>query len=151
MKPVSFSKKDLAPWIKFVQQRRQCVPSFVNIYCEDLIIVRFLVSPLQPSDMSLEPSRPHKISCYYCKLPPTPLELPGLWLVFFFFPKAKFLLPNNVFVSSLKNKNQDATYYFIVLLIGSTCFGHYYDHHQELATTLVVSFLVSCSPDTTPA
>jgi len=27
--------------------------------------------------------------------------------------------------SKLKNKNQlDATYYFIVLLIGSTCFGH---------------------------
>jgi len=30
-------------------------------------------------------------------------------------------------------KNQlDATYYFIVLLIGSTCFGHYYAHRQEL-------------------
>jgi len=26
----------------------------------------------------------------------------------------------------------DATYYFIVLPIGSTCFGHYYAHHQEL-------------------
>jgi len=43
-------------------------------------------------------------------------------------------------------KNQlDATYYFIVLPMGSTCFGHYYAHHQELATimfiaTLVVSF-----------
>jgi len=42
-----------------------------------------------------------------------------------------------------------ATYYFIVLLIGSTCFGHYYAHHQELTTimlinTLVVSFLVCC-------
>ena len=53
-------------------------------------------------------------------------------------------------VLPLKNKNQiDATYYFIVLLIGSTCFGHYYAHHQELATimlitTLVVSFLVCC-------
>jgi hypothetical protein len=50
----------------------------------------------------------------------------------------------------LKNKNQlDATYYFIVLLKGSTCFGHYYAHHQELATmmlitTLVFSFLVFC-------
>jgi len=22
--------------------------------------------------------------------------------------------------------------YFIVLLLGSTCFGHYYAHHQEL-------------------
>jgi len=34
---------------------------------------------------------------------------------------------------------------FIVLLIGLTCFGHYYAHRQELAimmliTTLVVSF-----------
>ena len=49
-----------------------------------------------------------------------------------------------------RTKNQlDATYYFIVLLIGSTCFRHYYAHHQELAiimlnTTLVVSFLVCC-------
>jgi len=47
-------------------------------------------------------------------------------------------------------KNQpDATCYFIVLLIGSTCFGYYYVHHQKLAimmliTTLVVSFLVCC-------
>jgi len=37
----------------------------------------------------------------------------------------------------------------IVLLIGSICFGHYYAHHQELATImlitiLVVSFLVCC-------
>ena len=43
----------------------------------------------------------------------------------------------------------DATCYFIVLLIGSKYFGHYYAHHQELATmmlitTLVVSFLVFC-------
>jgi len=50
----------------------------------------------------------------------------------------------------MKNKKPiDATYYFIVPLIGSTCFGHYYAHHQELATmilitTLVVSFLVCC-------
>jgi len=48
-------------------------------------------------------------------------------------------------------KNQlDAIYYFIVLLIGSTCFGYYYAHHQELATMmlitiLVVSILVCCS------
>jgi len=53
-------------------------------------------------------------------------------------------------LSRLKNKNQlDVTYYFIVLLIGSTCFGHYNAHHQELATimliaTLVVSFLSFC-------
>jgi len=47
-------------------------------------------------------------------------------------------------------KNQlNATCYFIVLLIGSTCFRHYYAHHQELMTmmlitTLVISFLVYC-------
>jgi len=47
-----------------------------------------------------------------------------------------------------KNKNQlDATCYFIALFIGSTCFGLYCAHHQELETmmlitTLVVSFLV---------
>ena len=44
-----------------------------------------------------------------------------------------------------KSLKLDATYYFIVLLIGSTCIGHYYAHHQKLATimfiaTLVVSF-----------
>ena len=55
-----------------------------------------------------------------------------------------------MFRNKLKNKNAiDATYYFIALLIGSTCFGHYYAHHQELATlmfitTLVISFLVCC-------
>jgi len=49
-----------------------------------------------------------------------------------------------------RTRNQlDATCYFIVFLIGSTSFGHYYTHHQELATmmlitTLVVSFLVCC-------
>jgi len=29
------------------------------------------------------------------------------------------------------------TSYFISLLMCSTCFGHYYIHHQELATTLL--------------
>ena len=36
----------------------------------------------------------------------------------------------------MKNKNQlDATYYFVVFLVGSTCFGHYYAHHQEARLT----------------
>ena len=40
-------------------------------------------------------------------------------------------------------KNQlDATYYFIVLLIGSTCFRHYYAHHQELATVMLITTFV---------
>ena len=43
----------------------------------------------------------------------------------------------------LKNKSQlDATYYVIVHLIGSTCFGHYYAHHQELATIMLITTLV---------
>jgi len=49
----------------------------------------------------------------------------------------------------LKNKNQiGAAYYFIVLLIGSTCFGHYYVHHQELTTiTLITTLVVSFCKD----
>jgi len=46
----------------------------------------------------------------------------------------------------------DATYYFIVPLIDSTCFGHYYAHDQELATMmlitkLMVSFFICCRLD----
>ena len=50
------------------------------------------------------------------------------------------------FINNWRIKNQpDATYYFIVLLIGWTCYGHYYAHHHELAiTTLVISFLICC-------
>jgi len=33
-------------------------------------------------------------------------------------------------------------YYFIVLHIGSTCFGHYYAHHQELANIMLITTLV---------
>jgi len=36
----------------------------------------------------------------------------------------------------------DATYYFIVHLIGSTRFGHYYDHNQEFATIMLITTLV---------
>jgi hypothetical protein len=39
-------------------------------------------------------------------------------------------------------KNElDATYYFIVLLIGLTCFEHYYAHYQELATMMLIAIL----------
>ena len=31
---------------------------------------------------------------------------------------------------------------FTVLLIGSTCFEHYYTHHQELATIMLITTLV---------
>ena len=39
----------------------------------------------------------------------------------------------------LKNKIQlDATYYFIMLTLGSTCFGHHYARRQELTTVALV-------------
>ena len=42
----------------------------------------------------------------------------------------------------MENKNQlVATYCFIILMIGSTCFGHCYAHHQELTTTVMITTL----------
>ena len=52
------------------------------------------------------------------------------------------LLLNVPIYLPLKSKNQlDANYYFIVLLMGSPCFGHYYAHHQELATIMLITTL----------
>jgi len=45
-------------------------------------------------------------------------------------------------VTSLMTENKiqlDATYYFIMLMLGSTCFGHHYAHHQELTTIALVT------------
>ena len=63
-----------------------------------------------------------------------------------------FIGPCIIVITEESKNPLDATYYFIALLIGSTCFGHYYAHHQELAammliTTLVASFLVYCMLD----
>ena len=42
----------------------------------------------------------------------------------------------------------DVTYYFIVLLIGSTCFGNCHAHHRELATKMLITIsVVSFSKD----
>jgi hypothetical protein len=39
----------------------------------------------------------------------------------------------------LREENQlDATEWFIALTICSTCFGHFYAHHQEFETILVL-------------
>jgi len=39
-----------------------------------------------------------------------------------------------------REKSQlDATQWFIEITIHSTCFGHYYAHHQELETVQVVT------------
>ena len=42
----------------------------------------------------------------------------------------------------LKKNQLDATYFFIVLLIGSTCFGHYYAHHRALTTIMLITRFV---------
>jgi hypothetical protein len=41
----------------------------------------------------------------------------------------------------------DATLWFIELVICSTYFGHFYAHHQELETILLVTRGVSCCKD----
>jgi len=81
------------------------------------------------------------------------------WVAFFSFRSSNIIITGHYrffthcFQHMFYNwriKNQlDVTCYFIVLLIGSTCFGHYCAHHKELATimlitTLVVSFSVCC-------
>jgi len=43
-------------------------------------------------------------------------------------------------LDNAKDKIQiEATYYFIILLLGSTCFEHHYAHHQELTTKALVT------------
>ena len=50
---------------------------------------------------------------------------------FIFLPKSTF--------KCVEKKNQvDATEWFIVLIICSTCFGHFYAHHQELEAICVL-------------
>jgi len=45
-----------------------------------------------------------------------------------------------------REENQlDATECFIALIICSTCFGHFYAHHQELETILVLLPHVECN------
>ena len=45
----------------------------------------------------------------------------------------------------VEKKNQlNATEWFIALIICSTCFGHFYAHHQELETTCVLLPAVVC-------
>jgi hypothetical protein len=44
-----------------------------------------------------------------------------------------------------KKKQLDATEWFIALIICSTCFGHFYVHHQELETICVLLSPMVCS------
>ena len=44
-----------------------------------------------------------------------------------------------------REENQlDATEWFITLIICSTCFGHFYVHHQDLETTCVLLLPMVC-------
>ena len=43
-------------------------------------------------------------------------------------------------INMKREKNQlDATQWFNELMIRSTCFGHYYSHHQELETVQMIT------------
>jgi hypothetical protein len=49
-------------------------------------------------------------------------------------------VPRIVSHISYEKENQlDATQWFIELMIRSTCFGHYYAHHQELETIQMIT------------
>ena len=46
-----------------------------------------------------------------------------------------------------RGENQlDATEWFIARIIGPTCFGHLYAHHQELETILLETVLLDQFP-----
>ena len=68
----------------------------------------------------------------------TPLTWGGKKLVFNELPLARW------YSSSWRMKDQlDVTCYFISFLMCSTCFGHSYIHHQELATVLL-NYHIGC-------
>jgi len=73
-------------------------------------------------------------------------------LHFLIFSTIFFTLIYCNILCKVKNKNQpDATYCFIVLLIGTTCFGHCHAHHQEFMTIVLITTWaagLACSPDT---
>ena len=55
-------------------------------------------------------------------------------------PRSDTLQVLSVYLGKLKNKIQiDATYYFILLKLSSTYFGHHYAHRQELTTIALVT------------
>jgi len=51
-----------------------------------------------------------------------------------------FVGPCGIVITEEKSQ-LDATYYFTILLTGSTCFWHYYAHHQEFATIMLITTL----------
>ena len=67
------------------------------------------------------------------------------YAAFLMFPrKISKCLPN--YRVCVEKKNQlDATEWFIALIICSTCFGHFYAHHQELENICVLLPAMVCS------
>ena len=50
-----------------------------------------------------------------------------------------------IFVERREENQQDVTECFIALMIRSTCFGHFYAHHQKLETICVLLPPMVCS------
>ena len=54
------------------------------------------------------------------------------------------LLLRHIFECVEKKNQLDATEWSIALIICSTCFGHFYAHHQELETICMLLPLMVC-------
>ena len=82
---------------------------------------------------------PSKHCCQFSYILKSPLFLP--FRLIFCIQSSPWAVQTNI-IWGIKNQ-LDATWYFIILLIGSTCFKHYYAHHQELATMLLFTTLTT--------
>jgi len=50
-----------------------------------------------------------------------------------------YVVESYMFLKNEEKIQLDTTYYFIILMLGSICFGHHYAHHQELTTIALVT------------
>ena len=50
-----------------------------------------------------------------------------------------YVVESYMFLKNEEKIQLDTTYYFIMLMLGSICFGHHYAHHQELTTIALVT------------
>jgi len=103
-------------------------------HCFALCMDKVVIIPTIGFDRSYQPARFGFRFCPYSS---------------YFRDNSQLSCKKRKYVNSRIKIQLDATCYFIVLLIGPTCFGYYYAHRKELATmllitTLVVSFLVCC-------
>jgi hypothetical protein len=59
-----------------------------------------------------------------------------------FYVESQFTFTCDYTVNCRIKSQLEVTYCFIVPLLGSTCFGHYYAHYQEFATMMLITTLV---------